>query len=386
MVTAVLPSMVSKASSAAGQSRDAASNIEGFTRKNPNSGHARLAGFVGLFTGVGALGALGIFLPLPSRLQKVGLTPEKALADTYYIAGATAIVVAIACYVGLRGQLTALPLRDQDAARGNSIAQRASSTLSAITTVLKLGFTKPSLGLGFLASFVARSSSVGISLFIPLFVNASLCDHPAQDVEDVKAHCRKAYVIAAQLSGVSQLFALGFAPIFGYFPFSHNHFNLPLTVATLSGTVGYVLFARLNTSEISPGLLLIVALLGISQIGAIVTSLSLVSSFVMETVTPEDARSSDAGLVDDDGESTHLLHKPSTTETHEHLKGTIAGVYSFAGSLAILVLTKLGGVLFDRLGKEAPFYLLAIFNMGLFVAVVVCGGLNIYQTRRRTAV
>ncbi|KAL8782821.1 MAG: hypothetical protein Q9213_005060 [Squamulea squamosa] len=378
MVTAILPSMVSKSSSTTGHRSSTDPNTDSSTPTPHDSRHARLAGFVGLFTGLGALLALGVFLPIPNRLQKVGVTPAKALADTYYIVGATAIVVAVACCCGLGGGFLTRPGR-HDPARLSSVTQRASSTLSHIPEVLKLGVTQPSLGLGFLASFVARSSSVGISLFIPLLVNASLCDNPAQNVEDVKAHCRKAYVIAAQLSGVSQLFALAFAPIFGYFPFRHRHFNVPLTVATVSGVVGYTLFAKMNTSEISPALLLVVALLGVSQIGAIVHSLSLVSNFVTEE--RNSIKTNDPDIVVSDEETTRLLNnnEHSTVETYEHLKGTIAGVYSFAGSLAILILTKLGGVLFDRLGPEAPFYLLAIYNLVLFVAVMACGAREVYK-------
>ncbi|KAL8729845.1 MAG: hypothetical protein Q9166_004486 [cf. Caloplaca sp. 2 TL-2023] len=382
MVTAILPSMVSKVSPCAAEQREMGPNVHSQARKPRDSTHAHIAGFVGLFAGVGALFALGIYLPLPNRFQKLGITPEKSLADTYYIAGATAIVVATACYLGLGGQPVTSSMDRESSERASSAIRRASNTLSSIPTVLKLGVTEPSLGLGFLASFVARSSSIGISLFIPLFVNASLCDHPAHAVEDVKAHCRKAYVIAAQLSGVSQLFALAFGPIFGYFPFRHRHFNVPLTVAALSGAVGYVLFARFNTSEISPRLLVIVALLGVSQIGAIVQSLSLVSSFVLEErVSAKNATTSGSGIVVDGEETTLLLNKPSRIVTHEHLKGTIAGIYSFAGSAAILILTKGGGVLFDRLSPAAPFYLLSLFNLGLLVAVVGCGTLDVYRSK-----
>ncbi|KAL8929590.1 MAG: hypothetical protein Q9172_000386 [Xanthocarpia lactea] len=390
MVTAILPSMVSQAPSTAGQRPSIESDSHSSIRTPHGSRHAHLAGFVGLFTGIGALLALGAFLPIPNRLQKVGITPENALSNTYYIVGVTAIVVAIACYCGLGGGSVTWSDRSHSPARAGSGTQRAPSTLSYIPTVLKLGVTQPSLGLGFLASFVARSSSVGISLFIPLFVNASLCDDPAHGVEDVKAHCRKAYVIAAQLSGVSQVFALVFAPIFGYFPLRHRHFNIPLAVATLSGAVGYVSFARMNTSEISPTLLVVVALLGISQIGAIVHSLSLVSTFVMEEKSPTKSAVTNGSRVDteDHEETTPLVdsnNKSLTVETHEHLKGTIGGVYSFAGSLAILVLTKVGGFLFDRRGPEAPFYLLSIFNLGLLLAVIVCGTVAVYKKDSRRA-
>ncbi|KAL9640910.1 MAG: hypothetical protein Q9204_000503 [Flavoplaca sp. TL-2023a] len=385
MVTAILPSMVSKTRSTVGQRQSTDSNAQTLVRTSQDPRHAHLSGFVGLFTGIGALLALGAFLPIPNRLQSFGVTPEKALADTYYIVAVTAVVVAFACYCGFRATSTNSSERSHDSASTQSVTQRTTKTLSHIPTVLKLGVSQPSLGLGFLASFVARSSSIGITLFIPLYVNASLCGNPASGVEDVKAHCREAYLMAAQLSGVSQVFALVFAPVFGYFPLRHRHFNIPLTVATLSGATGYILFARMHTSKMTPSSLAIMALLGVSQIGTIVHSLSLVSSFVTEEKrTANDAGTNDAvaDAVDDHEETTQLLdsdNNHSAFETHEHLKGTIAGVYSFAGSLAILILTKLGGVLFDRLGAEAPFYLLCLFNLILLVAVVTCGVLELYN-------
>lgn len=110
MVTAILPSMVSKASSDTGDQPlpDSASQTQ--TQK---SRHSRLAGFVGLFTGVGALLAVGVYLPLPSRLQHFGVPSEKALADTYYLAGATGIVVASACYLGLDPEIDTAATRSE---------------------------------------------------------------------------------------------------------------------------------------------------------------------------------------------------------------------------------------------------------------------------------
>ncbi|KAI4129081.1 MAG: hypothetical protein LQ338_002431 [Usnochroma carphineum] len=344
------------------------------------SAHSRLAGLVGLFTGTGALLAVGLYLPLPSRLQQAGLASERALADTYYIAGATAVVVAIACYLGLNASNRDPAGESQGLQNANPIGKRASKFSSYLPQALRLGLTKPSLGLAFLASFVARSSSVGISLFIPLFVNASLCDHPAKDIEEVETHCRRAYVTAAQLTGVSQLFALLFAPIFGFAPSQYRNVHVPLMLATVSGAVGYTAFAKMNTSETSPALFVVVALLGISQIGAIVSSLSLVSSFVNQERSPQGKFVDDPSCpVEGHAETSPLIDTPSTSETFEYLKGTIAGVYSLFGSLAILILTKFGGLLFDRLGPESPFYLLAIFNLSLLFALLGCDFVESYK-------
>ncbi|KAL9590594.1 MAG: hypothetical protein Q9203_000581 [Teloschistes exilis] len=318
---------------------------------------------------------------MPSRLQKLGIAPGQALADTYYVAGATAIVVSIVCHLGLREKCDATATRNETSTRPTSSWQRWVASMSSIPEVFKLGVSDPSLGLGLLASFVARSSSVGISLFIPLFVNADVCNHPAQDVRDVKEHCRKAYVIAAQLSGVSQLFALVFAPIFGYLPCRRQRVNVTLTLATLSGVGGYVGFAKLNSSTVTPVLILTVALLGISQIGIIVASLNLVSHFVLDDGGPVGQK-----LVVDHNSMANSEEAPllpaATFETHEHLKGTVAGIYSFAGSVAILILTKVGGVLFDHLGPQAPFYLLALFNSALFLATCGYNALDWHRLRR----
>lgn len=83
MVTAILPTMVSRVSHRG--SSECRADREGQTQARKR--HFQLAGFVGLFTGTGALLAVGLYLPLPSRLQQLGLKSERALADTYYFAG-----------------------------------------------------------------------------------------------------------------------------------------------------------------------------------------------------------------------------------------------------------------------------------------------------------
>jgi hypothetical protein len=63
-----------------------------------------LAGYVGLFTGCGALVALVLFLPLPARFSHVdGVTFADAIKDSFYIVGAISFLVAIFVFFGLRG-------------------------------------------------------------------------------------------------------------------------------------------------------------------------------------------------------------------------------------------------------------------------------------------
>ncbi|EER39053.1 hypothetical protein HCDG_06997 [Histoplasma capsulatum H143] len=54
-----------------------------------------------------------------------------------------------------------------------------------------------------------------------------------------------------------------------------------------------------------------------------------------------------------------------------HLKGSVAGMYSLCGGAGILLLTKVGGLLSDRISPKSPFYLLAGFNGLLLIFGVI---------------
>lgn len=365
----------------------------------------QVAGLVGMFTGVGALIALSLFLPLPARLQKGGTSPADAVADSFYIVGAIALVVGIVCFFGLRGLngeekkgWKNLVGRGSDNDTTSVLPSRkAASYTHLLSQSFRLCFTDASIGLGCLGGFVARASSVGISLFIPLFVNhyfisSGLCkSEPHSAPSDIKEKCRRAYTLAAALSGVSQLVALLSAPIFGYLESRFRRFNIPLMVAAVAGVTGYVMLARLKSPDPksedgSSAVFLIMALLGISQIGSIVCSLSLIGrgiqagengdSGVVINADEETSLPPDSGSTTNDNveESSSLLPKSETSQSsRSHLKGSIAGWYSLAGGAGILLLTKLGGQLFDSTSTGAPFYMLAAFNGFLLAVGLGCG-------------
>lgn len=399
--------------------KESAKKAEG-TRVSPT----RLAGIVGMFTGCGALIALELFLPLPTQFRNFGLSPGQALADTFYAVGTIALLVALFCHVGLRrlkgeegkSWRTAFlhrsehPFLDPIAALPYHILLKAS---------VRLGFKNQLIGLGYLGGFVARASSVGISLFIPLYVNHYFISSGICKVDDpleAKVQCHEAYILAAKLTGTSQLVALLFAPVFGYLADRYRRFHVPLLAASVSGIVGYVSFAKLESPETegksgTPLVYAIVALLGISQIGCIVCSLGLLgrgisgledtdgSRILPDPVqsgqheSPEDqANSTTIDTLtptifpgDGDHESTNLLcHNGSGNPSQNHLKGSIAGIYSLGGGTGILLLTKLGGFLFDTKSPASPFYMLSLFNLALLAVGVICGAIEIIHVRQRS--
>lgn len=350
----------------------------------------KLAGLVGVFTGCGALVALALFLPLPTRFSRIdGVAQGQAVADSFYVVGGIALAVACCCFFGLRG------LQGEEEKGWRLLLGISSSTSYHIASQWDnlpeddgkprflpywrlllsstlLGFKDAQIGLGYLGGFVARASSVGISLFIPLYVNAffigrGFCQGlPNDPSPELKKECRAAYVLASELTGVSQLIALICAPLFGYLSDRYRRFNVPLLVASIFGIIGYTAFAMLESPEPtnvdgrggSPAVFIIVALIGISQIGAIVCSLGLLGRGVLGdeggyNLSSQLGRSHTTGGADNvSEESSPLLaspHPASRSTSRIHLKGSIAGVYSLSGGAAILLLTKLGGYLFDSL-------------------------------------
>jgi hypothetical protein len=395
------------------------------TVKSPSS-PPRLAGLVGVFTGCGALVALAVFLPLPAQFSHLnGVTQGQAVAYSFYIVGGISLFVAGFCFIGLRGlqgeegKGWALLLGKSPYGYEAVDAEPGSQNDSGPTRVpflpywrllldsTLLGFKDTQIGLGYLGGFVARASSVGISLFIPLYINSyfirnGFCQGSPNDPSpELKKECRAAYVLAAELTGVSQLIALLCAPLFGYVSDRYRRFNIPLLVASVFGIVGYTAFARLTSPEPkdinnrggSPVVFLVVSLIGISQIGAIVCSLGLLGRGVLGD---EGGYNLSGQLCDAQPFSARAVHNAVETSplvaasrfavrhhSRSHLKGSIAGVYSLSGGAAILLLTKLGGYLFDSLSTGAPFYIMAIFNTMLLVVGIGAGVYREFLTRKR---
>lgn len=240
------------------------------------------------------------------------------------------------------------------------------------------------------------------------YISSGLCDETGHNPQDIKTHCQEAYILAAELTGVSQLVALLFAPVFGFLADRLRRFNIPLLTAALTGIGGYVGLALLASPQVKGAhgthwIFVVMALLGISQIGAIVCSLGLLAQGVLDlqgeneqselaysdlvpqaegpNLNTHDTTGSIDCPIEDNSEAsaerTPLLRRRGCSQ--KHLKGSIAGVYSLAGGVGILLLTKVGGLLFDKVSPVAPFYMVSAFNFLLLAAGFVSG---IYTFRK----
>ncbi|KAK9371025.1 major facilitator superfamily domain-containing protein [Lipomyces kononenkoae] len=346
-----------------------------------------LSGLVGLCTGLGAVMAVTVFLPIPTRLEKwYDLSPEESLKKAFYVVGAIAIVVGVVLFLGLRQDPSKslhlwirsilLHRRRSRLNRFRQLSARRQSVDSQVSLgseqsddgqdsgfddsgygsldeeegvlesrylekkngyfrLLLKGFTaasEPDIFLAYVGGLIARAASVAVSLFIPLFVNQYFYSEGICAItSNVKESCTEAYIRSAILSGIAETSALVAAPVWGITCDKIGKAK-SLAITAVIGTIGFFGFASLSDPRAGISFLW-ATLIGVAQIGAIVCSLAL------------------------------------CTERRVEYSGSIAGVYSVTGAAGILILTKLGGWTSDK-SRGAPFILMAVFNVILFICAV----------------
>lgn len=272
------------------------------------------------------------------------------------------------------------------------------------------------LRMAYLGGALARAFTIGTTAFLPLLVThhyytSGLCrqlpspnpDAPLPN-DELKKLCRSAFTATAILGGTAQLTALLASPLIGYLC---DALSPTTTISTTSamGAVGFYLLGvgtagfkgDSRTGEEVPDPLTGVSiaaaiLIGFGQIGAIVSSLAgcaRARSILSEEddQTPSDTGGQEGDTASASGCETVVparaqgLHTSGMKELSKAAgqgPGAIAGAYTCTGSLSILVISKLGGFLFD-LYVPSPFLLI-----GGFSAFVAICGIAIGITKRLT--
>ncbi|KAM0790360.1 hypothetical protein ACM66B_003243 [Microbotryomycetes sp. NB124-2] len=317
-----------QADSRAGSSTQQEQHTERSSRPS-NSG--RFSGLLGFATGCGALIGVFIFLPLPTRLADwFPLDSDKAsiqrgLKWTFYLVALLALAEAFFILLALRiDKPAAIRLEQQD-----EPSESKSSLLAAVKDIGK-GFslvqTESTVTLAYVASFASRATSSIATGFIPLLVNHyftthDLC-HRSLTILDMpsKEACRPAFIRSSILTGVLQLASLLLAPFVGILA-SHFSETVVLLISSVIGASSFILFATLphgdpRAATSWPG----VIGMGASQIGGIVTSLSLVAAVRGRLVV----------------------------KSGQEVGGRLSAAYSFCGGIGILLIGKIGGSLFDK--------------------------------------
>ncbi|KAF9186832.1 hypothetical protein BGZ50_002242 [Haplosporangium sp. Z 11] len=289
----------------------------------------RVSAVVGLFTGVGGLVAGMVLIKVPFQLGSLVKNDTEGLRLSLTLVGGCAIGMAL---------IFAFTMPNTGSSRGCCFGKRRASSGDSISVpkkkienpfrMLKYGILAgrdPRIALAYFSSFVARADTVLFTSYMSLWV--------IQHYVDI-GYCRDNKTCAAAagdthtLTGMGQGIALIFAPIFGYASEKFKKSSV-LGVAGIIGAVGSLPFAFTKVAPAAKSNFAFVTMVGIGQIGMIVTGMTLVNG----------------------------------TYVDPRYRGSVAGVFSFCGAVSIMIMAKLGGHLFDVWMRGAPFVLMGIAHL-----------------------
>lgn len=307
-----------------------------FNRSQPTTNinkNGRYSAMIGVCTGLGAIFSVSCFLTLPVRL----------LAD-YDISSKQALKLAFVA-IGFISLLVSLVIM------GFLYSNKATGTTTkrpSYFELLSMGITKLKLNrsvqLASLGGFVARSTSVLIAVFVPLFVydfyhKSGKCESGSGSLP--KEDCYDGYTFAAILTGVAQTLSLISSPVWGVLVERIGKTRC-LVMSSIIGLLGNWLLCVFNIYDPrNATTFILVSLIGVSQIGTVISSMCFISE-------------------------------------ENDAVGSISGVYNLCGGVGILVLSRVGGMWSDS-WSLGPFFVMGLFNMVL-VGVALARGAGASST------
>lgn len=311
--------------------------------------NGKLAAFLGVSTGLGAIFSVSSFLTLPVRLNDwyPELAARQGLQISYIILGAFAWAAALVVFT-----FSYDCVQQRKISNGDEVQESGKSYFELLKEAIETSKFSRRLHLAYVGAFVARSTTVATSVFIPLVVykfyyNSGNCGTGSlMSDSPLRSNCYEGYIFLAILTGVAQTVALISSPLWGVLVDSHR-LGSPGTLLLaagcgMAGTFGLCLLSRGSGSYDPRNALcfVMVSLIGLAQIGTIIASMSLLSGVGQ-----------------------------SVDKTEHRVIGSLSGLYSLCGGMGILVITKIGGSWSDR-WVFAPFFLLGVFNVALGAVAV----------------
>lgn len=268
-----------------------------------------VSGCIGIASGLGATFAALCLFMVPAYLTMIYTKPNQGTMLSHSAIGGTTMIVSIILFFCMpKDSCTRPPVN------------HFKGYFKKLYTGVKAG-KDLRIALGYASSFFARADEIIITNFISLWVAQYYIDEGKCKAGTL---CLYASASSSTLSGYSQLVALGTTPFFAlaseYIPKEWAVF-----IAGVVGACGCIPFAFSidPTSKLSLGFVILIAT---GQYGMIISGMAMVAG--------------------------------NFIDRKDH--AAISATYSFIGAVGIIIISKLGGVLFDKWMKGAPFLLLGI--------------------------
>ncbi|SEK84552.1 MFS transporter [Nonomuraea pusilla] len=264
-------------------------------------------GLIGVFGGLGALVAVLVLVRLPRTLEAQGLAPVAAARVSFLIIAAGVLVMAGVLW------LTLSPARTGEAEAHVPLPRLVKEGLVLVRD--------PGVALSYAASFVARADLAIVVGFMSLWIT----DHArAGGMSGADALAKAGAVV-----GVSQTVALLCAPVFGWLGDRVRRQDLVIGCQLLAACA--YLSTLLVRDPLGADMMIVAVLIGIGEIAGITTAGPLLAQQVPAAV-----------------------------------RGTAFGVHTLCGAAGIMILSALGGLLYDTWRPAGPFVAAGV--AGLLVA------------------
>lgn len=269
-------------------------------------------GWQGFIAGLGAFFMFGVLIMMvPKKLaERAGPNPDMhQVGHTWFL---------IIAGIGVVGALLALLLRREGVVLHK---HEKKPLLTMASEAISAAREDPGVALAYGAAFVSRGDLAVQGTFVALWISR-YCKDQGMPAEDV----------ATQIGAVG-LIAPVTATLFAYFAglICDRYSRVTATAAMmLISSIAYngMLFVQ---NPLGTHMKLMMALMGVAEIGAFIASQALISQ-----------------------------------QAREDIRGSVTGFFGVCGAIGILAGTVGGGVLFDKVGPASPFVIFGIANVILF--------------------
>ena len=291
----------------------------------------------GMFTGLGSfctgLGMVTMSFSigrLPEYLVQRGISPVDAGIYTCWCMVGFALVVALLI---------------RQTWRGGRVAE--SEPRKPILDILVKGFAEarknPRIALAYLTAFASRGDLVAVGIFLPLWVQTEGADAGLSSGEG--------FARAFMMFGLIQLVAMLWSPVVGFIADRVNRV-LCVCIGFSIASAAYFGMSMVEDPFLSTALIACVAV-GIGEIFAIVSGGPLLGQ-----------------------------------EAPKERRGAVVGVFGMTGAFSILCCSYAGGIIFDEIGRTAPFALMSFINLIVALTALLvlwrAPGMSAQEIRRST--
>ena len=251
---------------------------------------------------------------LPGWLVNSGMPPAEAGRYAFWALAALGVASALVAFFFLREPVR--PARPATPAR--SIGESLRAFVANLGRVVRAGQRNPRFGLVMTMGIVIRSDYFVMLSFVSLWVINAASSQGVSSVEALKT--AGALLVTFKLStAAAQL-------VFGFLVDRMN--RSLLLVAALAATGLALISTALVANVFGTGMFVVVAIIGATESALIVCGQSMLGE-----------------------------------EAPADLRGSALGIFYFLGTLGVVVMSSLSGLLFDKIGYSAPFVMVGALNL-----------------------